>query len=91
MTWGTARKKPLEVLFREVKPKELIRIKHPGHIEVWGEIIETEEGLLFAYPDKNFIIQGIADEVYPIDKEIFYETYDILQPCISKETETCSK
>lgn len=87
MTWGKARKKPLEIQYREVKPKDLIRIRYPGGIEVWGEAIETKEGLLFAYPDKDFIIKGVVGEIYPIDKKIFYETYDILQPCISMETE----
>ena len=79
MSWGKARKRPIMVQFREVKPETLIRVKYPGRIEVWGEVIETLEGTLFAYPDKHFIIMGITDEIYPIEKDIFEATYDVLQ------------
>jgi len=79
MSWGKARKKPIEVQFREVKAERLIRVKYPGRVEVWGEVIETLEGNLFAYPDKHFIIKGVLDEIYPIEKDIFEATYDILQ------------
>lgn len=76
--WRRCRKRPIEVKFREVEPKTLIRVEMPGRVEVWGEVIEAREGLLFAYPDKDYIIMGVQGEIYPIGKDIFSETYDII-------------
>lgn len=76
--WKKCRKKPIQVEYREVEPKVLIRIKMPGRVKVWGEIIETREGLLFAYPDKDYLIKGVRGEIYPIGKDIFKETYNII-------------
>lgn len=78
--WRKCRKKPIEVQFREVEPKTLIRVKMPERVAVWGESIKTREGLLFAYPDKDYIIMGVRGEVYPINKEIFNETYSVVGP-----------
>ena len=80
-TWKKARKKPVIVEFREVQPKTLIRVKHfeDGRTEeVWGEIIETLEGDHEAHIGKDFIIKGVHGETYPIKKEIFYKTYNII-------------
>ena len=65
MKWGKARKKPVVVEFREV----------------WsgGESIETREGILKAYPVSDFIIRGVEGEEYPIKKDIFFKTYDVIQ------------
>lgn len=63
--WRKARKKPVEVEFREVN----------GDVE----IIHTLEGDLEAHRSKSFIIRGVEGEIYPIDKEIFRKTYDILE------------
>ena len=56
MTWRKARKKPVVVEFREVTTKEAI---------------ETREGMLFAYPDEDYVIRGVDGELYPIKKTIF--------------------
>ena len=79
--WLTARKKPIEVEFREVFPDTHIRTKMPSGKEVWGEVVNTghEGSLTFAYPDEDFIIRDSAGE-YPIKKAIFWETYDIPFP-----------
>jgi len=58
--WKTARKKPVEIEYREVDGEETI---------------ETREGTLKA-GDGDYIIRGIEDEVYPIDQDIFEETYE---------------
>ena len=76
--WQDAKKKPIKVQFRKVLPLIHIRTHMPSKEEVWGEVIDTEEGLLFAYPEKDFIIRGVEDEVYPIKKEIFKKTYDVI-------------
>jgi len=77
--WGRARKKPVEIEYREVEPKTLIRVEKPEGVEVWGEAIETLEGTLFAYPGEHYIIRGVEGEVYPIRKDIFYRTYDVIE------------
>ena len=63
--WRKCRKKPIVVEFREVQ----------GGIET----IETREGILTAYEDKDFIIRGLRGEIYPIGKDIFHKSYDILE------------
>lgn len=70
--WTKCRKKPVVVSFREVKaPKE---------------VIETREGKLEAYPEKDFIIKGVKGEIYPIKKDIFKETYDLVVEEKTKKT-----
>lgn len=63
--WKKCRKKPVEVHFREVKPE--------------GETIQTLEGKLHASPDEHYIIRGVNGEVYPIRKEIFEATYEVVE------------
>lgn len=84
--WKNARKKPIEVQFREALPLVHIRTHMPSREEVWGEVLDTghEESLVFAYPDKDFIIKDEAGE-YPIKKEIFEKTYDIIQDSLGSE------
>jgi hypothetical protein len=71
--WKEARKKPIVIRFREVIPR-----KHRG-VDVECEIVYTREGMITGYPDEDFIIEGIDGEVYPIKKDIFYRTYDVLE------------
>jgi len=87
MTWGKARKKPIEVQFRVVQPKTHIRTLGLTKEEIWGEVLDTghEGSIVFAYPDKDFIIKDEEGE-YPIKKELFYKTYDVLQDPNQKET-----
>ena len=63
--WKKARKKPIIIHFREVK----------GEVEE----IPTREGTLKAWRDKDLIIEDIEGEVYPISKEIFAKTYDVIE------------
>jgi len=82
--WRKAIKKPIIIEFREVK----------GEVEK----IKTEEGILLAIPEEDFIIRGVNGEIYPIKKEIFYKTYEVLNgevctefPCnIKREMGQCS-
>jgi len=79
MKWWKARKKPVEILVRAVESKEDIFLpKKTGGTWVKGETIETREGTLKAVSGRDFIIKGVEGEFYPITKEIFYKTYDIL-------------
>ena len=64
MKWKKARKKPIEVEFREVI----------GNLE----IIATLEGELYARKGKHYIMRGVKGELYPIDKGIFEKTYDVI-------------
>lgn len=73
MAWCKARKKPVVIEFREVQSKE-----HVG-AGLWGEYIDTMEGRLYALPNRDFIIRVVKGAVYPIKKEIFYETYDVVE------------
>jgi len=61
--WYKALKKPIIVEFREVVGEE--------------ERIKTKEGVLIS-TSEDFIIKGIKGELYPIKKEIFYQTYEVL-------------
>jgi len=63
--WRKARKKPVIVEFREVNGKV--------------ELIKTREGELFAIADQDYIIRGVEGEIYPIKKEIFDKTYEIIK------------
>lgn len=62
--WRKARKKPVVVEFREVE----------GEVET----IKTREGTLKGYKNADYIIRGVAGEIYPIDRVIFHETYEII-------------
>lgn len=77
--WGRARKKPIDIAYRYVEPSTLIRIEMPGRVEIWGEVVTTKEGILFAYPNEDYIIRGITGEIYPIKKEIFDRTYTVVK------------
>lgn len=63
--WKKCRKKPIVVEFREVQGEK--------------EVIVTREGVLTAYRGKDFIIKGIRGEIYPIGKDIFHKSYDVLE------------
>jgi len=75
MTWRKARKKPIIIEFREVKPNTEVEIKG---VWVEAERIKTREGELYGFPTKDFIIKGIKGELYPIGKEIFNKTYEVI-------------
>jgi len=62
--WRRARKKPVVVEFREVHSST--------------ETIHTLEGDLIAEANLHYVIRGPTGELYPIRKEIFEKTYDIL-------------
>jgi len=63
MKWKKARKKPVIVEFRIVEKREFVNTGH---------------GEAFAYPEDDFIIRDIIGE-YPIKKEIFYKTYEVIE------------
>lgn len=84
--WGIARKKPIEVQFREVQKKTLI-LKRIDGLEVWGEVINTREGQLVGHFEEDYIIRGVQGEEYPIKKEIFDKTYDVIRPPENEEAE----
>ena len=62
--WKIARKKPVIIMFREPIGKK--------------ELIHTLEGEEWAIRGKHFVIYGVKGELYPIDKKIFAETYEVL-------------
>lgn len=59
--WKKATKKPVEIEFQIVLEKV---------------VIETREGLLYAYPGLDVIIKGIEGECYPCKIDIFKKTYE---------------
>ena len=69
--YGLCTKKPMQVEFREVRENE--------------SFIATLEGNLYCNRDKHFIIKGVNGEEYPIEKDIFYRTYEVDKPCSSVE------
>ena len=70
--WKKARKKPIVIEYREAEGLMLLKDNK------WGECIETREGTLYAYEGEDFIIKGVKGEIYPINKRIFKETYEVL-------------
>lgn len=60
-----ARKKPVEVWFREPDADR--------------EEIHTLEGTLLAIRGRDYVICGVRGELYPIEKTIFEETYDVIE------------
>ena len=80
--WRKARKKPVVVEFREVEPKEDFSKCASTEIvsgSIMGETIKTREGALHAYVNQDYIIRGVEGEIYPISKDIFDKTYEILK------------
>ena len=63
--WHHAKKKPIIVKYREVQGEK--------------EEIHTREGILTAWKGKDYVIQGINGELYPIGKAIFEKTYDVIE------------
>lgn len=68
--WKPCRKRPIIVQYRE--PNAGI------------ETIKTREGTLKACYGHDYVIMGIEGEVYPISKEIFEKTYDVLDDVLVK-------
>ena len=62
--WKKCIKKQIEVEFREINQDET------------G--VETLEGFKPCNADEHYIIKGISGELYPILKDIFNQTYDIV-------------
>jgi len=60
--WKRCRKKPIVVVFRMAVP---------------GEAVATREGTLVAQ-EGDYIIRGVQGEEYPIGREIFESTCDVL-------------
>jgi len=78
--WGRARKRPVEVEYREPKTNGYAFPDiNKGGIDV--EWIDTLEGKLYALPERDFVIRGVKGELYPIRKDIFEETYEVTQDC----------
>jgi len=75
--WGQCRKKPMHVYYRAVQEKELLP-NVEEQADIMGETIKTLEGTLFAFPHRDYIIEGVNGELYPIRKSIFEKTYDII-------------
>ena len=71
--WKHARKKPIVIRFREVIPTNV------KGMDVLCEEIFTREGAIYGFPDIDFVIEGVRGELYPIKKDIFYETYEVLE------------
>jgi hypothetical protein len=66
---------PENILFLEEwsKGNVFISNKDPGKLYV-----ETIEGQVYTYIG-SYIVKGVAGEVWPIRKDIFEETYEILK------------
>lgn len=79
--WGKARKKPIVIEFREPIPNGEMEygVYSEGFKKLPVEWVKTREGTIVAIPGNDFVIKGVQGELYPIKREIFYETYDIVE------------
>jgi len=74
--WRKARKKPVVVEFREPEPNG----EHfDGEKWVKAEFINTLEGTLVAVLGRDYVIRGVNGELYPIRKDIFNQTYEVIE------------
>lgn len=73
--WGIARKKPIEIIYREVTPDRNFTY----------ETIFTREGTIRGYPEMDYVIRGVQGELYPIKKDIFHATYDVIEKARSSK------
>ena len=92
--WRRARKKPVEVDFRNPIPNTGVYVDssgkmHEGWITSWkkrrddanllfAEKIETLEGTFYAFPELDWVVRGVKGELYPVKKDIFEETYELI-------------
>jgi hypothetical protein len=67
--WKHAKKRPVIVEFREVI----------GEREEIGTLENRGGEKLIANRGQDYVIRGTRGELYPIKKEIFAETYDIVE------------
>jgi len=63
--WRKARKKAVVIEFREV--------------EGTSETVKTKNGSVLARKSEDFVIRGIDGELYPINKQIFAKTYEVIE------------
>jgi hypothetical protein len=77
--WKKARHLPTEIEYREPVPTSGVFLDI-GMSTVPAEIIQTLEGNVYAIPGEDYVILGTADELYPIKKSIFKNTYEEI-PC----------
>jgi len=84
MRFGVARHKPTEVQFRKPRPLET----HGGYGMTTepkkGETVQTGHGPALAIVGEDLIIKDEKGE-YPITKDIFEKTYDVIEPITEKE------
>ena len=76
--WKKARKKPIVIEYREPIPNGEIEYGVRPYKKLPVEWVETREGKICANPGDDFVIKGIEGELYPIKKDIFYKTYDMI-------------
>jgi hypothetical protein len=74
--WGKCRKKPVEVEFRE--PIHNREVQGANSVIDSYELLETLEGNHEARKGIDFVIRGVHGEIYPIKRNIFVKTYDVL-------------
>lgn len=75
--WQKARKKPIIVEFREAQPLLTCASTQLDHSEKF-ETVQTKNGRVIAVAGKDYVVRGVEGELYPINKGIFAETYDVL-------------
>lgn len=66
--WGRARKKQVDVDFREVRGRK--------------EKVRTKNGEVLARKGFDYVVRGVDGELYPVDRDIFNRTYEVIHPLI---------
>jgi len=72
--WKYARRHPVTVRFREPCPN--VEERDTYYV---AELIETAEGTMKAIPGRDYVVEGVDGELYPIKISIFNKTYDIVE------------
>lgn len=63
--------------WRKVRKKVIVDVRETNPDE---KGFETLEGYKPFHKNTHFVIKGVKGELYPIRKDIFYETYEYVNP-----------
>ena len=62
---------PFQLAIKKPIPVKCFQIEEPFKVETMEGVLEAKAG--------DYLMVGLRGEMYPCDREIFHETYEILQ------------
>jgi hypothetical protein len=89
--WKKARHKPTVINYRETNPiyqhvphdvwirackNNISDDKNPTERMLEVEKLDNPSGILYAFPELDYVIKGVEGKLYPIKKEVFERVYE---------------